>query len=98
MTLRQVFIRVYRLEIQSDMLVFLAQLFELLPSSLTFSLVQLPPPLSPLPPVNTYCILYKRIQCVRGGLKQMTKFCIVFSESCLSTGRKEDAEYNRRLV
>jgi hypothetical protein len=28
----------------------------------------------------------------------MTSFCIVFYESCLSTGRKEDAEYNRRLV
>ncbi len=27
----------------------------------------------------------------------MTTFCIVFSESCLSTGRKKDAEYNRRL-
>jgi hypothetical protein len=30
-TLRQVFMRVYRLEIQSDMLVFLTQLCELLP-------------------------------------------------------------------
>jgi hypothetical protein len=30
-TLRQVFIRVYRLEIQSVMLVFLTQLYELLP-------------------------------------------------------------------
>jgi hypothetical protein len=45
--LRQVFIRVYRLEIQSVMLVFLTQVFALLP--LSYSLVQPPP----LPCVNT---------------------------------------------
>jgi hypothetical protein len=39
-TLRQVFVRVYRLEIQSVMLVFSTQLV----APLTFSLVQLSPP------------------------------------------------------
>ena len=37
-TLRQLFIRVYRLEIQSVMFVFSTQLCELLPAPLTFSL------------------------------------------------------------
>jgi hypothetical protein len=49
-TLRQVFIRIYRLEIQSVMLVFSTQLCEPLPH-LPFSLVQPPPPL-PLPCVK----------------------------------------------
>jgi hypothetical protein len=56
-TLRQVFIRVYRLEIQAVMLVFSTQLCELLPLSLLFSVLTLPP--SPLP--------FTRIQCARGG-------------------------------
>ncbi len=47
-TLRQVFIRVYRLERQSVMLVFSTQLCELYVAPLAFSLVQLSP-LSPFP-------------------------------------------------
>jgi hypothetical protein len=54
-TLWQVFKRVYKLDIQSVMLVFSIQLCELFP----FSLVQLSPP-SPLPCVNN--ILYSRLQ------------------------------------
>ncbi len=60
-TLRQVFIRVYRLEIQSVMLVFLTQLCELLPFSPSFWFNS-PPPF----PV-WISILYTRIQCVIGG-------------------------------
>jgi hypothetical protein len=58
-TLRPVFIRVYRLEIQSVMLVFSTQLFELLP------LVQLYPP--PPPPflVSKYGI-YRQCVAWRG--------------------------------
>ncbi len=52
-TLRPVFIRVYRMEIQSVMLVFSTQLCELLPHLSLF-------------PV-WISILYTRIQCVRGG-------------------------------
>ncbi len=62
-TLRQVLIRVYRLEIESVMLVFIftTQLGELLLSPL--SLVQL----SPLPPFPVRITkLSTRIQCVRG--------------------------------
>ncbi len=51
-TLRQVFIRVYRLEIQSVMFVFSTQLCELWP---------------PTPFPVWISILYTRIQCVRGG-------------------------------
>jgi hypothetical protein len=59
-TLRQVFIRDYRLEIQSVMMVFSTQLWELLPSN--HSLVHF----CPLPPPSL-CenIQYTRIQCVR---------------------------------
>jgi hypothetical protein len=57
-----VFNRVYRLEIQSVMLVFSTQLCELLPP-LPFSLVQLSP-LRPLPCINKYM---PRIQCGGGG-------------------------------
>ncbi len=52
-TLRQMLIRVYRLEIQPVMFVFSTQLSELLP--LTFSLVQLSPS-PPLPCVNKYTV------------------------------------------
>ncbi len=60
-TLRQVYIIVYRLEIQSVTLVFSTQLCELLPlyPSLRFNS---PPPL----PV-WISILYTRLQCLRGG-------------------------------
>jgi hypothetical protein len=60
--LRQVFIRVYRPEMHSVMLVLSTQLCELLPLYLTFSLVELSPPFS-----VWRCILYIRIQCERGG-------------------------------
>ncbi len=62
-TLRQVFIRVYRLEngSVSHVGIFDPALKTVAP--LTFSLVQL----FPLPCVNKYSILYTRIQCVRGG-------------------------------
>ncbi len=43
-TLRQVFIRVYRLEIQSVMLVFSTQLCELMPLSLLFGSTSYPSP------------------------------------------------------
>ncbi len=56
---RQVFLRVYRLEIQSVMLVFSTQLCELL----SFSLFQLPPPL-PFPVGRSQ---HTRIQCGREG-------------------------------
>jgi hypothetical protein len=63
--LRQGFIRVYRLEMQSVMLVFSTQHCELLPL-ITLSLVLLSP--LPLPHVSKYSLLYTRIQCVgRGG-------------------------------
>ncbi len=58
-TLQQMFIRVYRLEVQSVMLVFSIQLCELLPpnlltgSTLNISLCE-------------YIYLYTRIRCVRG--------------------------------
>ncbi len=93
--------RIYRLEIQSVMLVFSTQLCELLhlSSSLGFN----------SPPFPVWIrILYTRRQCVRGdgegygvlGLRQintcrkvplqvnfiMTTFCIAFYESYLSTG------------
>jgi hypothetical protein len=55
-----VFYRVYRLEIQSVMLVFFILLCELLPL-LTFSLVYLPH-LSPLPKVKVLYSIYR--QCV----------------------------------
>ncbi len=59
-TLRQVFIRVYRLEIQTVMLVFSTQLCELL--------VLLPSLWFNSPPFPVWIsILYTRIQCVRGG-------------------------------
>ncbi len=57
-TLRQVFIRVYRLVIQSQVGIFYPAVWTVVP--LTFSLVS-SPPLS-LPCVNNYTI-----QCVRGG-------------------------------
>jgi hypothetical protein len=57
-TMRQVFIRVYRLEIQSVMLVFSTQLCELLP--LYPSLWFIPPP-HPLP-----CVKVQYIQTVCG--------------------------------
>jgi hypothetical protein len=64
-TLRQVVIRVYRLEIQLDVLVFSTQHCELLPlcPSLRFN--------STLPPFLVgisilYIYVYTRIQCVRG--------------------------------
>ncbi len=63
-TLRQVFIRAYRLEIQSVMLVFSTQLCELLPISHSLWFNSLPPP--PLP--VWISILYTRTQCVRGGI------------------------------
>ncbi len=60
-TLRQVFIRVYRLEIQSVMLVLSTQICELCLSPLL--------PSSTLPPLPVWIsILYPRIQCVRGEL------------------------------
>jgi hypothetical protein len=53
-----VFIRVYRLEIQSVMLVFSTPLLNYCPS-LTFSLVDIPPP---LPYVNKYRAgIFKRV-------------------------------------
>jgi hypothetical protein len=61
-TLRHVFIRVYRVEIQTVMLVFSAQLCKLV-AHLPFSLVQIPPPF----PV-WISIQYTRIQYVRGGV------------------------------
>jgi hypothetical protein len=61
-TLRQVFIRVYRMEIQSVLLVFSTQLCEMLPRepSLRFS--------SPPPPslCELVCCIHVYIQCVRG--------------------------------
>jgi hypothetical protein len=51
-TLRQVFLRIYGLEIQSVMLVFSTQLCKLLIAPLTLSLVQI----SPLPCVNKYTV------------------------------------------
>ncbi len=57
-TLRQVFIRVYRLEIHLDMLVFSTELCELLP--LQFLSASNPPP---LPCVNKYTVRYS----VQGG-------------------------------
>jgi hypothetical protein len=60
-SLRQVFIRVYRLEIQSVMLSFLTQLCELLPLS-PFALVQL----IPHPCMNKY-IVYMYTVCKGGG-------------------------------
>jgi len=54
-TLRQVFIRVYRLEIKSIMLVFLTQLFELWPLSPSLWLI------------SVYCVEWTRLQCVGGG-------------------------------
>ncbi len=52
--MRQEFIKVYRLELHSVMLVFSTQFCELLPP-LTFSLVQLSTPPSPFPcPVSKY--------------------------------------------
>ncbi len=66
-TLRQVFSRVYRLEIQSLMLVFSTQFCELLPLYNLLSGSTLPPP-SPLPTFPVWIsILYTRMQCVRGG-------------------------------
>jgi hypothetical protein len=62
-TLRQVFIRVYRLVIHSVMLVFSTQLRELLPL-LTFSLVSSTPPPT-IPCVNEYTVY--TVQCARGG-------------------------------
>ncbi len=60
--LRRVFIRVYRLEIQSVMLVFLTHICELLPSNLLSD--------STLPPFPVWiCILFTRTQCVRGGME-----------------------------
>jgi hypothetical protein len=61
MDLRPVFIRVYRLEIQSVMLVFSTQLCEMLLLS-PFFLVQL----SPLPCVNKYTA-YINVYSVYGG-------------------------------
>ncbi len=62
-TLRQVFIRIYRLVIHPIMLVFSTQLCELLAvTPFTFPLVSSPPPLS-----VWISIQYTRIQCVRGG-------------------------------
>jgi hypothetical protein len=54
-TLRQVLIRINRLEIQSVMLVFSIQLCELLPLS-PFLWFNSPPPPSPRPCVNTYSV------------------------------------------
>jgi hypothetical protein len=54
-TLRQEFIRVYRLEIQSVMLVFSTQLCEMLPHSPSLWLVQLSPH-SPFLHVNKYIV------------------------------------------
>jgi hypothetical protein len=101
-TLRQVFIRVYTLNIQSVKFVFSAQLCELLPLSpcLWFN----SPPL-PLTCVNK-CTC---IQCVKGGVWEsgpqtdehlpqspftgkflwMTTFCIAFYESYLSTEERD---------
>jgi hypothetical protein len=53
-TLRQLFIRVYRLEIQSFMLNFRPSLWTVAPQ--TFFLVQFSPPLSPLPCVKVQCV------------------------------------------
>jgi hypothetical protein len=61
MTLRQVFIRVYSLEIQAVMLVFSTQLCELLPLSGS----TLPP--TPLPCVSKYTVFTYTVQCVWGG-------------------------------
>ncbi len=68
MTLRKVFIKVYRLEIQSVMLVISTQLCELLPlsPSLWLNSPHLPPSC-----VNKYTIQYKRKQdtvCKGGGM------------------------------
>ncbi len=71
-TLRQVFIRVYRLEIANFLCTFshvgifnpaLVSVFFCV-ASLPFSLVQTHPP---FPCMNKYSILYTLIQCVRGG-------------------------------
>jgi hypothetical protein len=56
-TLRQVFIRVYRLEVQLVMLVFSTQLCELLSFNLLSGLT-LPPP---FPCVNKYTVLFTRV-------------------------------------
>ncbi len=70
-TSRQVFMRVYRLEIQSFMLAFLIQLCELLP--LWPSLLFFSP--SPLPCVNKYTVYTYSIQCVcvGGGILGLRK-------------------------
>jgi hypothetical protein len=60
-TLRQVFIRFYRLQIQSVLLIFSTQLCELLPLSGS----TLPP--TPLPCVSKYTVFTYTVQCVRGG-------------------------------
>ncbi len=62
-TLRQVFIRVFRLEIQSVMLFFSTQLRELLPLSPSLWFIS---PSSPLPSVNKYTV-YTYTMCKRGG-------------------------------
>jgi hypothetical protein len=62
-TLRQVFIRVYRLEIQSVMLVFSTHIYELLPISPSLWFKSPTPP--PLP--VWISILYKKIQVYCGG-------------------------------
>ncbi len=54
-TLRQVFLTLYRLEIQAVMSAFSTQLCELF-APLTFSLVRYPPSPPPLLCVNKYCI------------------------------------------
>jgi hypothetical protein len=69
-TLRQVFIKVYRLELHfNHMLVVLTQLCELF-DPLIFSLVQLFPPPHPLPCVNKYKVCIHYTVCKR-GLRQI---------------------------
>jgi hypothetical protein len=67
--------RVYRLEIQSVMLVFSTQPCELLPLSL---LTGSTPPPTPLSCVNKYVVYTYCVQCVRGGgflgLRQINTF------------------------
>jgi hypothetical protein len=64
-TLLQVFIRLYRLEIQSVMLVFSTQLWNCGPSNRLFGLTLPTSPPPPVPYVNRKK-MYARIQCVGG--------------------------------
>ncbi len=76
-TLRQVFIRVYRLEIHSVMLVFRPSFANCCPSNLLSGSTP-PTPTSPFPVWISIHVLYIRIPCVRGrgfGVLLETIFC-----------------------